>query len=56
MMPKKSSMSHTILAHSQPCLHNKKRRPNKEHWCGADQIPSECQIRTFHNSRVSEFG
>ena len=37
-------------------LHNKKRRTNKEHQCGADQIPSECQVRTSHNSRVPELG
>ena len=40
-------MSHTILERSKQCLHNKKRRPNKEHQCGADQIPSKGQVRIF---------
>ena len=32
-----------------------KRRPIREHWCGAtNQIPSEGQVRTSHNSRVPE--
>ena len=26
-------------------LHNKKRRPNREHRCGAGRIPSEGQVR-----------
>ena len=34
----------------------KKERPNREHRCGADQIPSESQVRTSHNSRVLEKG
>ena len=38
-----------------PAQH-KKKRPNREHRCGAGQIPSECQIRTSHNSRVLERG
>ena len=43
---KKSLMSHTALVHPKQYLHNKKRRPNKEHKCGASQIPSECQVKT----------
>ena len=43
----KSPMSHTVLAHLKQDLYNKKRRPNREHWCGADQIPSEGQVRTI---------
>ena len=34
----------------------KKRKPHREHRDGASQISSECQVRTFHNSRVPEFG
>ena len=49
-------MSHTVLARSKQYLHNKKRRPNREHWFGVGQIPSEGQVRTFHNSRVPELG
>ena len=56
MMSKKSPVSHTILTHSKWHLHNKKRRPNREHWCGAGQIPSEDQVRTSHNSTVIERG
>ena len=36
MMPKKSPVSHTILLCSKQCLHNKERKPYKEHQCGAD--------------------
>ena len=32
----------------------KKRRPHREHQYGAGQIPSEGQVRVFHNSRVPE--
>ena len=56
MMPKKSLVSHTILAHSKQHLHYKKRKPNREHRCGAGQIPSEGQVRTSHSSRVLERG
>ena len=56
MMPKKSPVSHTILAHLKQHLHNKKGRPNREHRCEAGQIPSESQVRTSHNSRVLEMG
>ena len=38
-----------------PAQH-KKKGPNKEHRCGASQIPSEGQVRTSHNSRVLERG
>ena len=38
------------MTHAQ----HKKKGPNKEHRCGASQIPSECQVRTSHNSRVLE--
>ena len=38
-----------------PAQH-KRRRPNREHRCGANQIPSKCQVRTLHNSRVPELG
>ena len=55
-MPKKSPVSHTILAHSKQHLHNKKGRPDREQRCGADQILSEGQVRTSHNSRVLEIG
>ena len=55
-MPKKSLVSHTILAHSKWHLYHKKRKPNREHRCGASQIPSKGQVRTSHNSRVLERG
>ena len=55
-MLKKLPVSHTILIHSKQHLHNKKRRPNREHRCGAGQIPFEGQVRTSHNSRVLERG
>ena len=35
---------------------HKKRELNKEHRCGAGQIPSEGQVRTSHNSKVLERG
>ena len=42
----KSTVSYTVLMCSkQQYLHNKKRRPNREHRCGAGQIPSEGQVR-----------
>ena len=46
-MPKRLTASHTVLARSKQCLHNKNRKTNREHWCGASQIPSESQVRTF---------
>ena len=52
----KSLVSHTVLVRSLQYLHNKKRRPHKEHQCDAGLIPSESQVRTFNNSRVSELG
>ena len=36
-----------------PAQH-KKKGPNREHRCSVSQIPSECQVRTSHNSRVLE--
>ena len=54
MMPKKSPVSHKVLAHSKQHLHNKKKRPSREHRCGAGQILSEGQVRTSHNSTVLE--
>ena len=56
MMPKNSLVSHTVFARTKQYLHNEKRRPNRKHWCGAGQIPSEGQVKTFHNSRVLEMG
>ena len=38
-----------------PAQH-KKKGPNREHRCGAGQIPSKDQVRTSHNSRVLERG
>ena len=35
---------------------HKKKGPNREHRCGAGQIPSEGQVRTSHHSRVLERG
>jgi len=42
----KSIVSHTAFVHPKQYLHNKKTRPNREHKCGASQIPSEVQVRT----------
>ena len=56
MMPKKSPVSYTVLIRSKQHLYNKKGRPNREHRCGAGQIPSEGQVRTSHNSRVLKRG
>ena len=36
-----------------PAQH-KKRGPNREHRFGTGQIPSECQVRNSHRSRVLE--
>ena len=52
----KSTVIHTILVRTKQHLHNKSTRPNREHRCGADQIPSEGQVRTSHNSKVLERG
>ena len=52
----KSPVSHTAFARLKQYLHNKKRRPNREHQYGTGQIPSEGQVRTSHNSRVPELG
>ena len=43
----KSPVSHTVLARSQQHLYNKKKRPYKEHRCGAGQVPSEGRVRIF---------
>ena len=56
MMPKKSPVSHTVLTRSRQYLHNKKRRPNREHRCGTGQISFKGQVRISHNSRVLELG
>ena len=53
----KLTVSYTVNMCSQWHLHNIKRKgPSKKHWYGADQIPSEGQVRTSHNSRVLERG
>jgi len=49
-------VSYTAFAHSKQYLRNKKRRPNREHRCGAGQIPSESQVKTSYNSSVLELG
>ena len=49
-------MSHTIFACSKRYLHNKKRRPSKEHRCGAGQIPSEGQVRNILPTLESQRG
>ena len=53
---KKSPVSHTVLARLLQYLHNKKRRPHREHRCGAGQVPFEGQVKISHNSRVPELG
>ena len=54
---RKSTVNYTANTRSQRHLHNtKKRGPNREHRCGAGQMPSEGQVRTSHNSRVLERG
>ena len=40
-------MSHMALAHSKQHLHNKKRRPRREHRCGAGRIPSKRASQNF---------
>ena len=53
----KSTVSHTVLTCLKQHLRNTKREDlNREHWCGASQIPSEGQVRTSHNSKVLELG
>ena len=52
----KSTVIHMVLTCSKQYLHKKKKRPNREHRCGAVQIRSEGQVRTFYNSRVPELG
>ena len=52
----KSTVSHTVLVRSKQHLHNKSRRPDREHRCGVGQVPFESQVRTSHNSRVPERG
>ena len=52
----KSIVSHTVLVRSKQHLHNKSRRPNREHRCGAGQVSSEGRVRTSHNSRVPKRG
>ena len=42
--------------HKQHTHTHTQKRPNREHQCGASPIPSEGQVRTFHNSRVPEQG
>ena len=51
----KSPVSYIVLARLKQYLHNKQRRPNKEHRCGVGQIPFKGQVRIFHNSRVLEW-
>ena len=54
---RKSTVNYTANTRSQRHLRNtKKIGPNKEHRCGAGQIPSAGQVRTSHNSRVLERG
>ena len=48
-----NSKSHSLTCLKQ-YLHNKKRRPNREHRCGAGQISSEGQVRTSHHFKVPE--
>ena len=56
MMLKINSKSHgPYVLETMPAQY-KKRKPHREHRDGASQIPSEGQVRTFHNSRVSELG
>ena len=47
MMLKKSPTSYIVLIRPKQHLHSKKRRPNREHWCGVGQIPSEGQVKTI---------
>ena len=51
-----TSKSHGSHVLETILVQHKKRRPNKKHWCDAGQIPSECQVRTSHNSKVPELG
>ena len=56
MMLKKSLVSYTILARSQLYLHNNTKGSNREHRCGASQIPSECQVRMFSQLQSARVG
>ena len=47
-----NSKSHGPHALNAISAQYKKRIPHRR--CGAGQIPSECQVRTFHNSKVLE--
>ena len=49
-------MSHTVLARLQQHLHNKKRKPYREHRCGAGQIPSKGQVRTSSQLQSARVG
>ena len=41
-------MSHTILSFEwTTCAKERKRRPNREHQCGAGQVPFEGQVKTI---------
>ena len=52
----KSPVSHTVFACLEQCPHNKKRRSNREHRCGAGKYPSNVKLKLFHNSRVPKLG
>ena len=56
MIPKKSPVSHRYLRPRDSTCTTQKRRPCREHRCGADQVPSEGQVRTSYNSKVLERG
>ena len=53
MMPKNHQWA-TQSLYTRNNTYMTKRRPNRKHRCGAGQIPSEGQVRTLHNSRVSK--
>ena len=52
----KSLMSHIVLVCSQQHLHDKKKRPYREHQCGAGQIPCESQVRIFSQLQSTRAG
>ena len=43
------------MLETTPTQHEK-RRPHREHRCGAGQVSSEGQVRISYNSRVPERG
>ena len=52
----KSSVSHTVFARSKQYLHNKKRWPNREHWCSAAKYPSKVKLELLTTLECQSWG